>query len=135
MNDLHGLSWVDLSTGRFEVEDIEKERLFDEFARLNPAEGLLPQETARKNTLFVERMRLECNGVITSRPDLEFSRDTAYRTLLEHFGTTSLEGFGCEDMGPSLGAAGAVIQYLKETQKTSLKHIGKIQKYQADNRG
>ena len=49
-------------------------------------------------------------------------------------GTTSLEGFGCEDMGPALGAAGAVIQYLKETQKTSLKHIGKIQKYQADNR-
>ncbi|MBI2488782.1 MAG: DNA mismatch repair protein MutS [Planctomycetes bacterium] len=134
MNDLHGLSWVDLSTGRFEVEDIEKERLFDEFARLNPAEVLLPEETASRNTLFVERMRLECNGVITPRPDWEFSRDTAYRTLLEHFGTTSLEGFGCEDMGPSLGAAGAVIQYLKETQKTSLKHIGKIQKYQSNNR-
>ena len=134
VNDLHGLSWVDLSTGRFEVEDIEKERLFDEFARLNPAEVLLPEETAMRNTLFVERMRLECNGVITPRPDWEFSRDTAYRTLLEHFGTTSLEGFGCEDMGPSLGAAGAVIQYLKETQKTSLKHIGKIQKYQSNNR-
>ena len=134
VNDLHGLSWVDLSTGRFEVEDIEKERLFDEFARLNPAEVLLPEETARRNTLFVERMRLECNGVITPRPDWEFSRDTAYRALLEHFGTTSLEGFGCEDMGPSLGAAGAVIQYLKETQKTSLKHIGKIQKYQSNNR-
>ena len=134
VNDLHGLSWVDLSTGRFEVEDIEKERLFDEFARLNPAEVLLPEETAMRNTLFVERVRLECNGVITSRPDWEFSRDTAYRTLLEHFGTTSLEGFGCEDMGPSLGAAGAVIQYLKETQKTSLKHIGKIQKYQSNNR-
>jgi DNA mismatch repair protein MutS len=134
MNDLQGLSWVDLSTGRFEVEDIEKERLFDEFARLNPAEVLLPEETARRNTLFVERMRLECNGIITPRPDWEFSRDTAYRTLLEHFGTTSLEGFGCEDMGPSMGAAGAVIQYLKETQKTSLKHIGKIQKYQSNNR-
>ncbi|OHB98334.1 MAG: DNA mismatch repair protein MutS [Planctomycetes bacterium RIFCSPLOWO2_12_38_17] len=134
VNDLHGLSWVDLSTGRFEVEDIEKERLFDEFARLNPAEVLLPEETAMRNTLFVERMRLECNGVITPRPDWEFSRDTAYRTLLEHFGTTSLEGFGCEDMGPSLGAAGAVIQYLKETQKTSLKHIGKIQKYQSNNK-
>ncbi len=134
MNDLQGLSWVDLSTGRFEVEDIEKERLFDEFARLNPVEVLLPEETARKDTLFVERMRLEFNGIVTPRPDWEFSRDTAYRTLLEHFGTTSLEGFGCEDMGPSLGAAGAVIQYLKETQKTPLKHIGKIQKYQSNNR-
>ncbi|MFN3532048.1 MAG: DNA mismatch repair protein MutS [Candidatus Brocadia sp.] len=132
--DLLGLSWVDLSTGRFEVEDVRKERLFDEFARLNPSELLLPEETIRNNTAFMERIRAECEVMITSRPDWEFSRDTAYRALTEHFGTTSLEGFGCEDVGPALGAAGAVIQYLKETQKTSLKHIIRIQKYQMDNR-
>lgn len=133
-NTMMGLSWIDLSTGRFQVEDIQKEILFDEFARLNPSEVLLPEETARNNTSFMERIRAECDGVITARPDWEFSKDTAYRILMEHFGTASLEGFGCEDVGPALGAAGAVIQYLKETQKTSLKHIGKIQKYQADNR-
>jgi len=133
-NTMTGLSWIDLSTGRFQVEDIRKETLFDEFARLNPSEVLLPEETVRNNTSFMERIRAECDGIVTARPDWEFSKDTAYRTLMEHFGTTSLEGFGCEDVGPALGAAGAVIQYLKETQKTSLKHIGKIQKYQADNR-
>jgi len=133
-NTMTGLSWIDLSTGRFQVEDIRKETLFDEFARLNPSEVLLPEETVRNNTSFMERIRAECDGIVTSRPDWEFSKDTAYRILMEHFGTTSLEGFGCEDVGPALGAAGAVIQYLKETQKTSLKHIGKIQKYQADNR-
>ena len=133
-NTMTGLSWIDLSTGRFQVEDIRKETLFDEFARLNPSEVLLPEETVRNNTSFMERIRAECDGIVTARPDWEFSKDTAYRILMEHFGTTSLEGFGCEDMGPALGAAGAVIQYLKETQKTSLKHIGKIQKYQADNR-
>ena len=133
-NTMMGLSWIDLSTGRFQVEDIRKEILFDEFARLNPSEVLLPEETVRNNTSFMERIRAECDGIVTARPDWEFSKDTAYRILMEHFGTTSLEGFGCEDMGPALGAAGAVIQYLKETQKTSLKHIGKIQKYQADNR-
>jgi DNA mismatch repair protein MutS len=133
-NTMMGLSWIDLSTGRFQVEDIRKEILFDEFARLNPSEVLLPEETVRNNTSFMERIRAECDGIITARPDWEFSKDTAYRILMEHFGTTSLEGFGCEDVGPALGAAGAVIQYLKETQKTSLKHIGKIQKYQADNR-
>lgn len=133
-NTMMGLSWIDLSTGRFQVEDIPKEILFDEFARLNPSEVLLPEETVRNNTSFMERIRAECDGVVTSRPDWEFSKDTAYRILMEHFGTTSLEGFGCEGVGPALGAAGAVIQYLKETQKTSLKHIGKIQKYQADNR-
>ncbi len=133
-NTMTGLSWIDLSTGRFQVEDIRKETLFDEFARLNPSEVLLPEETVRNNTSFMERIRAECDGIVTSRPDWEFSKDTAYRILMEHFGTASLEGFGCEDVGPALGAAGAVIQYLKETQKTSLKHIGKIQKYQADNR-
>ena len=133
-NTMMGLSWIDLSTGRFQVEDIRKETLFDEFARLNPSEVLLPEETVRNNTSFMERIRAECDGIVTARPDWEFSKDTAYRILMEHFGTTSLEGFGCEDVGPALGAAGAVIQYLKETQKTSLKHIGKIQKYQADNR-
>ncbi|MEK6559398.1 MAG: DNA mismatch repair protein MutS, partial [Planctomycetota bacterium] len=115
-NSMLGLSWIDLSTGRFEVEDIQKELLFDEFARLNPSELLLPEETVRNNTSFMERVRAECDGIVTSRPDWEFSKDTAYRILTEHFGTTSLEGFGCEDLGPSLGAAGAVIQYLRETQ-------------------
>jgi len=133
-NAMMGLSWIDLSTGRFQVEDIQKELLFDELARLNPSEVLLPEETVRNNASFMERIRAECDGIVTARPDWEFSKDTAYRILMEHFGTASLEGFGCEDVGAALGAAGAVIQYLKETQKTSLKHIGKIQKYQADNR-
>ncbi|MCF6158269.1 MAG: DNA mismatch repair protein MutS [wastewater metagenome] len=129
-----GLSWIDLSTGRFEVEDIHRNRLFDEFARLNPSEVLLPEETTRNNAAFLERIQAEYTTMVTPRPDWEFSKDTAYQVLTEHFGTTSLEGFGCEDIGPALGAAGAVIHYLKETQKTSLKHIIKIQRYRTDNR-
>jgi Mismatch repair ATPase (MutS family) len=132
--NLLGLSWIDLSTGQFEVEDIIRERLFDEFARLNPSEVLLPEETVRNNMSFMEKIRVECKVMITSRPDWEFSVDTAYQTLAAHFGTTSLEGFGCETIGPALGAAGAVIHYLKETQKTSLRHIIKIQHHQINNR-
>ncbi len=132
--NLLGLSWIDLSTGQFEVEDVPRERLFDEFARLNPSEVLLPEETVRNNVSFMEQIRTECNGMITSRPDWEFSPDTAYKTLTEHFGTASLEGFGCETMGPALGAAGAVIHYLRETQKTSLRHIIKVHQYQINNR-
>lgn len=133
-NTLIGLSWIDLSTGQFEVEDVVPERLFDEFARLNPSEVLLPEETVRNNTSFMEKMRAECKVMITSRPDWEFSADTAYQTLTDHFGTASLEGFGCETVKPALGAAGAVIHYLKETQKTSLRHIIKIQHHQINNR-
>lgn len=89
--NLLGLSWIDLSTGQFEVEDIIRERLFDEFARLNPSEVLLPEETVRNNMSFMEKIRVECKVMITSRPDWEFSVDTAYQTLAAHFGTTSLE--------------------------------------------
>ncbi|MFO0795225.1 MAG: DNA mismatch repair protein MutS [Candidatus Brocadiaceae bacterium] len=129
-----GLAWVDLSTGRFEVEDIQKDHLLNEFARLNPSEVLLPEETVRNNSAFIEKIRSEYNGMITSRPDWEFSRDTAYRVITEHFGITSLDGFGCEDVGPALGAAGAVIHYLKETQKTPLRHISKVQRYHTSNK-
>ncbi|MEK7852355.1 MAG: DNA mismatch repair protein MutS, partial [Planctomycetota bacterium] len=103
-------------------------------AQQQGCELLLSEDTARNNTAFMDRLRGESNVMITSRPDWEFSRDTAYRALLEHFGTTSLEGFGCEELGPAIGAAGAVIHYLKETQKTSLNHIVKLQRYQTDNR-
>ncbi len=129
-----GLSWIDLSTGRFEVEDIRKDHLLNEFARLNPSEVLLPEETVRNNSAFIEKIRSEYNGMITSRPDWEFSRDTAYRVITEHFGIASLDGFGCEDVGPALGAAGAIIHYLKETQRTPLKHISKVQRYHTSNK-
>jgi len=132
--DIMGLSWIDLSTGKFEIEDVPKERLFDEIARLNPSELLLPEDTIRNNTEFMNKIQMECDAMITSRPDWEFAESAAYQTLKEHFGTNSMEGFGCEDAGPSLGAAGAIIQYLNDTQKTSLNHIIKIQKYQTNNR-
>ncbi|MCF6147130.1 MAG: DNA mismatch repair protein MutS [Candidatus Kuenenia sp.] len=132
--DGFGLSWIDLSTGKFEIETINNERLFDEFARLNPSEILIPGDIAENNTTFTKKIKIECNTMITPRPDWEFSESTGYQTLLEHFGTNSLEGFGCQDAGHALGAAGAILFYLKETQKTSLKHITKIQKYETTNR-
>ena len=62
-------------------------------------------------------------GMITPRPAWAFGKDTAQKALHEHFRVSSLEGFGCGDLGPSLNAAGATIDYLKETQKVSLSHI------------
>ncbi|MBM4053303.1 MAG: DNA mismatch repair protein MutS [Planctomycetes bacterium] len=132
--EMIGLSWIDLSTGRFEIENIQKERLFDEFARLNPSEILLPDDITKNNAAFTQKIRTERNVMITPRPDWEFSESSGYQSLLEHFGTNSLEGFGCQDAGYALGAAGAILHYLKETQKTSLKHITKIQKYETNNR-
>ena len=74
----------------------------------------------------LERFRRETGAMITPRPDWAFGRDTAQKTLFEHFRVQSLEGFGCGSLGPALSAAGATLQYLQETQKISLGHIRRL---------
>jgi len=125
-----GLSWVDLSTGAFWAADVNTDELPDELARINAAECLIPEDFAEDRQAAANRLRLPAAEVITPRPDWVFGRDTAQRTLLDHFHTSSLDGFGCGDLGPALCSAGAVIQYLQETQKTSLGHIAKIRTFE-----
>jgi DNA mismatch repair protein MutS len=128
-DQLIGIAWVDLSTGRFEVEEVAGDRVGDSLERIapseclcaemeegpHPAEALLPQDCMR-----------------TRRPPWEFATDEGRRRLNEHFGTATLEGFGCADMGPALGAAGALIAYLQETQKVTIGHIRKIEPFESD---
>lgn len=128
-DDRAGLSWVDLSTGKFETEDINANQLKNELARISPAECLLP-ESCKQNGFLIDNMVLsETSSMISARPDWEFACDTGYNTLTEHFGTSSLAGFDCDDLKLSLGSAGAIIFYLKETQKSSLDHVRKINKF------
>ena len=124
--DAVGLSWVDLSTGQFHAEDLPAAHLGDELTRLNPTELLLPESLASAADGRLERFRRETGAMITPRPDWAFGRDTAQKTLFEHFRVQSLEGFGCGSLGPSLSAAGATLQYLQETQKISLGHIRRL---------
>ena len=133
-DDKVGLSWVDISTGKFMVQDINKSCLLDELSRINPSECVLPENLTFNEFDLSERISADFNAMVTRRADWEFSRETAYQKLTNHFCTASLEGFGCEDIGPSLSAAGALINYLNETQKTSLTHINKIEKYSSQNR-
>lgn len=133
-DDKVGLSWVDISTGKFMVQDINKSCLLDELSRINPSECVLPENLTFNEFDLSERISADFNAMVTRRADWEFSRETAYQKLTNHFCTASLEGFGCEDIGPSLSAAGALINYLNETQKTSLTHINKIEEYSSQNR-
>ncbi len=133
-NDRIGLSWIDISTGKFMVQDVMKVRLLDALTGINPSECILPETFAFDDFDLVKCLSGDFGAMITNRADWEFSRETAYDKLTNHFGTSSLEGFGCEDIGPSLNAAGALINYLNETQKTSLKHIGKIENFSIDKR-
>jgi DNA mismatch repair protein MutS len=121
-----GLSWVDLSTGEFHVEDVDPAKLGDELARLNPSETLIAESHAQTHEPLVERLRRETRAMITARPDWAFGRAAAEKLLLDHFKVHSLEGFGCAGMGPSICTAGATLQYLQETQKISLGHIRRL---------
>jgi DNA mismatch repair protein MutS len=122
------LSWVDISTGHFFVQELPESKLIDELVRLSPAECLLAD---RRGELFeAETRKLTrditqlTNAIVTERPGWYFDPYQARQRLLKHFGTATLEGFGIGDSDDGLvPPAGAIIEYLNETQKTTLGHI------------
>jgi DNA mismatch repair protein MutS len=124
------LSWVDVSTGHFFARVIPEGAVVDEILRIAPAECILPDargelfsEEIKKLASQIER---SANTAITYRPAWYFEPYDAYKRLLEHFGTKTLEGFGIKENSGVISPAGAVIEYLKETQKTALGHISGI---------
>src|SRR5436190_1827968 len=126
-----GLAWVDLSTGEFHVADLPGDRLVDELVRLMPSETLLPSSLTETQG---PRVQAAAGGLLTAYHDWTFDRDNAMRLLCEHFGVKSLRGFGCEELGPADAAAGAVLAYLKETQKGPLQHLTRLERYVGEGR-
>jgi len=131
------ISWVDISTGHFFVQELDEEQLVDELLRIGPTECLLPE---RRGELFEaeikkigSQIRQSTQAIITERPALYFDPYQAKKKLLKHFGTTTLNGFGISDGDEAVCPAGAIIEYLNETQKTALGHISSIRKVNRKN--
>ncbi len=107
-----GIAFADITTGEFAVTQMDRDRAAAELARLNPAELIVP-----KSCGYVEA------GAARNVTEVEayvFERETAARSLLELFSTSSLEGYGCEHLPLAVGAAGAIVAYLSENQKSAL---------------
>ena len=124
-----GLAYVDLSTGLFQTTQFPKAQiqiLLNELTRIQPAELYLSETELQT---LNQRPEL-ADTLITTGPSDRFQTDRAYRCLTEHFQTQNLRSFGCEDRPAAIKAAGAVMAYLLETQKTSLEHIRKITSYE-----
>ncbi|HXY35936.1 MAG TPA: DNA mismatch repair protein MutS [Planctomycetaceae bacterium] len=122
-----GLAWLELSTGRFVAAQIEPQCLADELARIEPAECLVPEQVLPPAILAVLAER---EGMLTSqRPAWSFARADCRRLLLEHFGTTTFDGFDLDENSPGVTAAGALLQYVQETQKSALAHIVRLEPY------
>ncbi|MFP6763016.1 MAG: DNA mismatch repair protein MutS [Planctomycetaceae bacterium] len=124
---LVGLSWLELSTGRFLTSDLELSQLDDELARLSPAEVLVSENPAREEDLLACLNRR--GTAVSRRPAWSFAVDQCTRRLLEHFQMKTLEGFDIEDASPGVVAAGALLEYVQETQKSSLSHIVRLESW------
>jgi DNA mismatch repair protein MutS len=119
-----GLAWVELSTGRFSLTSLLRTELIDEIARLSPAETLISELAL--DAPWARVLRGQATTTITVRPSWDFQSEQAKKTLYEQFRTSTLDGFGIDDRSPEVQAAGALVAYLRETQKTSLAHLTRL---------
>ncbi|GIW86506.1 MAG: DNA mismatch repair protein MutS [Isosphaeraceae bacterium] len=122
-----GLAWVELSTGRFELTGVSRLELIDELTRLEPAE-LIVSETAL-DAPWLRSLRSQTRAVVTPRPSWDYVPDQARATLLGQFGVATLAGFGVEDGSVEATAAGALVAYLRETQRTAIGHLTRLVPY------
>lgn len=112
-----GIAVLDITNGHFYILEVTGvEALASELERLRPAEILLSEDWTL-DYLFVGRKGLR------KRPPWEFNYETAIRLLTEQFRTKDLSGFGCQHLQLAICAAGCLIQYVKDTQRTALPHI------------
>ncbi|HIQ22979.1 MAG TPA: DNA mismatch repair protein MutS [Planctomycetes bacterium] len=121
--DPAGLAWVELSTGRFMGAGFPGHQIPDQLARIGPSECLLAESAGTLPGVPQEGM------MVTRRPDWAFAPATAREVLAKHFGTAGLEGFGFTDSPEdqmAVRAAGAIVDYLNETQKGSIAHIDRL---------
>lgn len=115
-----GLTLLDLAGGRFIGENLSGlEALHAEIERLQPAEVLIPEK-------FVLPPFLKDRPGLLRRPDWHFDSDSARARLLRQLSVKDLRAFGCEQQPLILGAAGALLQYISETQQCALPHIQSI---------
>ncbi len=126
-----GLASADVSTGEFLVTELNVNQLFEKVQSVNASELLVSEDQVK---IITEHIGKDMSKpVITKLDPWIFGRDYGYELLTKHFGTTSLKGFGCEDLGVGISSAGAVLTYLKDTQKTELSHIHRITRYGDDD--
>ena len=114
-----GLAWLDVSSGRFLVSEVSDQvGLEAEIARLAPAEVLVPESSHFSDESW--------STAIRRQPDWQFDEVSAREGLQRQFQTRDLDGFGCGDLTLGIAAAGALLSYVRDTQRSELPHIRAI---------
>ncbi len=124
-----GLAILDVSTGEFKITEFSDgnayEALSDEIDSLDLREILIPGSAFEKNALL-NGLNNQNNGIFNPCDEWVFEYEISYKALLEQFQTVSLDGFGCERLKLGIPAAGAIIKYIRDTQKSVLQHINRL---------
>jgi DNA mismatch repair protein MutS len=120
-----GLAFVDITTSEFAATQLPLPRAITELQRLNPSEVIAAGGVA------IDSLGLKDN--ITRLDNYWFELEVARQTLLDHFGVTTLEGYGCAHLPLAIRAAGAVVHYVTETQKSVLGQLTRLFTYATEN--
>lgn len=127
LDQICGLSFCDISTGEFYVFEIPLAQLGEQIESINPSEFLIPKRDKEFLGKLIERINPSLR--ITKLEDWIFNFDFANELLKNHFKTVTLKGFGIENLTAGIIAAGAVLNYLNETQRVNLSHLNRISLY------
>ncbi len=128
----YGLSFVDVSTGEFLVGEFldqqqDGEHVLDQLTRLAPSELLVCAEEKVRLTPLLQHLRaLLPELCITERGGAIYQEEAALALLHEHFRVITLDGFGCGRYTKGVVAAAALLEYIRETQKSAVNHIEKL---------
>jgi len=123
-----GIAYVDITTGEFATTQLDgdevRKEVEEELSRLQPAECLVEEG---------EGFRPSLEGVhFTPYEPWRFEVERAREALLAQFGASSLEGYGCQGLPLAISAAGAIVQYLEETQKAALEQLDGLRTYSTE---
>ena len=120
-----GIAYIDITTSEFAATQLNYEKVPLELERLHPSEVLIPR------SVQLPQSWLQIQG--TPSDDQWFNLDTARQTLLDALGAASLEGYGCAHLPLAVRAAGAILQYLEQTQKGVLGQINSLTTYSTES--
>ena len=133
LGDKMGVAVADITTGDFLVTEVDNEQsLCDEIHKFSPSE-IVCNDAFSMSGISLEEMKSRCRFSLSSFDSHFFQEESCCKILREHFKVGSLEGLGLADYDSGVIAAGAILQYLYETQKNTLDHMTTIVPYSTGN--
>jgi len=129
----YGLSAVDITTGEFIVSETDSHDaenvLIYELSRLSPSEVIINENLFCADIYISERIKATVTPFVSVYHEWAYDFEFAYKKLTDYFAVHNLEGYGCEKMKHGISAAGALLDYITQTQKGTLSNINHIKTY------